>query len=91
MGGWPRNWAELTRDIGCEMCESGRPDANRCPGSPMILAQVSRSHYRRSSQRRWFQRHSFGPARTRSASCLIIVIRQQMCDACLPVDMRHMV
>jgi len=26
---WPRNWAELTRGIGCEMCESGRPDANR--------------------------------------------------------------
>ena len=26
---WPRNWNELTRGIGCEMCENGRPDANR--------------------------------------------------------------
>ena len=25
---WRRDWAELTRGIGCEMCESGRPDAN---------------------------------------------------------------
>jgi len=29
MNEWPRNWAELTRGIGCEMCENGRPDANR--------------------------------------------------------------
>ena len=28
MGEWPRNWAELTRGIGCEMCEQGRPEAN---------------------------------------------------------------
>src|SRR6266700_2947953 len=28
MDEWPRNWAELTRGIGCEMCENGRPDAN---------------------------------------------------------------
>lgn len=28
MSEWPRNWAELTRGIGCEMCEGGRPDAN---------------------------------------------------------------
>jgi diadenosine tetraphosphate (Ap4A) HIT family hydrolase len=29
MGEWPRNWDELIRGIGCEMCEGGRPDANR--------------------------------------------------------------
>ena len=29
MGEWPENWAELTRGIRCEMCEGGRPDANR--------------------------------------------------------------
>ena len=28
MGEWPRNWDELTRGIGCEMCEGGRPEAN---------------------------------------------------------------
>src|SRR5437879_756892 len=28
MNEWPRNWSELTRGIGCEMCEGGRPDAN---------------------------------------------------------------
>ena len=29
MSEWPRNWAELTRGVGCEMCENGRPDADR--------------------------------------------------------------
>ena len=28
MSEWPRNWADLTRGIGCDMCENGRPDAN---------------------------------------------------------------
>ena len=28
MSEWPRNWADLIRGIGCEMCENGRPDAN---------------------------------------------------------------
>jgi len=26
---WPRNWPELIRGIGCEMCRAGRPDADR--------------------------------------------------------------
>lgn len=26
---WPINWGELTRGVGCEMCENGRPDSNR--------------------------------------------------------------
>ena len=29
MGEWPRNWPELIRGIGCEMCEAGRPAADR--------------------------------------------------------------
>ena len=29
MGEWPRNWPDLIRGIGCEMCEAGRPDADR--------------------------------------------------------------
>lgn len=28
MNEWPRNWDELTRGVGCEMCESERPDAD---------------------------------------------------------------
>ena len=29
MSEWPSNWDELTHGVGCEMCENGRPDANR--------------------------------------------------------------
>jgi diadenosine tetraphosphate (Ap4A) HIT family hydrolase len=29
MGEWPRNWDELTRGVGCEMCQNRRADANQ--------------------------------------------------------------
>jgi diadenosine tetraphosphate (Ap4A) HIT family hydrolase len=29
VGEWPGDWADLIRGIGCEMCESGRPDADQ--------------------------------------------------------------
>jgi diadenosine tetraphosphate (Ap4A) HIT family hydrolase len=29
VGEWPRNWANLVRGVGCEMCEAGRPDADQ--------------------------------------------------------------
>lgn len=29
MNEWPPNWTELTRGVGCEMCEGERPDADR--------------------------------------------------------------
>ena len=29
MSEWPRNWADLIRGVGCEMCEAGRPDADQ--------------------------------------------------------------
>src|SRR5882757_7960391 len=25
---WPSNWNQLIRGVGCEMCESGRPDSD---------------------------------------------------------------
>jgi diadenosine tetraphosphate (Ap4A) HIT family hydrolase len=29
MSEWPPNWADLTRGIGCGMCQSGRPESDR--------------------------------------------------------------
>ena len=29
MSEWPRNWPDLIRGIGCEMCQAGRPEADR--------------------------------------------------------------
>jgi diadenosine tetraphosphate (Ap4A) HIT family hydrolase len=28
MSGWPENWADLVRGIGCPMCEQGRPESD---------------------------------------------------------------
>lgn len=29
MSEWPRNWSDLIKGVGCEMCEAGRPEADR--------------------------------------------------------------
>ena len=29
MSEWPRNWPDLIRGVGCEMCQAGRPEADR--------------------------------------------------------------
>jgi diadenosine tetraphosphate (Ap4A) HIT family hydrolase len=53
MSEWPPNWDELTRGIGCEMCEGGRTDANaygirvhagRCADAYLQRADVQRGY-----------------------------------------------
>ena len=62
MGEWPRNWAELTRGIGCEMCESGRPDANRY-GVRILAGRYAAAYLQRADVQRgytlviWHGRH----------------------------------
>jgi diadenosine tetraphosphate (Ap4A) HIT family hydrolase len=62
MGEWPRNWAELTRGIGCEMCESGRPDANRY-GVRILAGRYADAYLQRADVQRgytlviWHGRH----------------------------------
>ena len=29
MGEWPGNWADLIKGVGCEMCQSGRPESDQ--------------------------------------------------------------
>jgi diadenosine tetraphosphate (Ap4A) HIT family hydrolase len=62
MSEWPRNWDELTHGIGCEMCESGRPDENAY-GIRIHAGQYTDAYLQRADVQRgytlviWHGRH----------------------------------
>lgn len=51
MDQWPSNWADLTRGIGCKMCENPRPDADnygvRIHSGPCTDAYLQRADVQR--------------------------------------------
>ena len=53
MGEWPPNWDELTRGIGCEMCENGRPDADRY-GVRILAGRYSDAYLQRADVQRGY-------------------------------------
>ena len=53
MGEWPPNWDELTRGIGCEMCENGRPDADRY-GIRILAGRYSDAYLQRADVQRGY-------------------------------------
>ena len=53
MGEWPRNWPELIRGIGCEMCEAGRPDADRY-GIRVLEGKYSDAYLQRADVQRGY-------------------------------------
>ena len=50
---WPRNWPELIRGIGCEMCEAGRPDADRY-GIRILEGKYSDAYLQRADVQRGY-------------------------------------
>jgi diadenosine tetraphosphate (Ap4A) HIT family hydrolase len=53
MGEWPPNWDELTRGIGCEMCENGRPDADQY-GVRILAGRYSDAYLQRADVQRGY-------------------------------------
>jgi diadenosine tetraphosphate (Ap4A) HIT family hydrolase len=66
MGEWPPNWADLVRGIGCEMCEAGRPEADRY-GVRILEGRYSDAYLQRAKVQRgytvviWRGRHVTEP------------------------------
>ena len=66
MGEWPRNWAELIRGVGCEMCENRRLDSDRY-GVRIHQGRYSDSYLQRADVQRgytvviWRGRHVTEP------------------------------
>jgi len=67
MSEWPRNWPELIRGIGCEMCQAGRPDSDRY-GLRILAGKYSDAYLQRADVQRgytvviWRGRHINEPA-----------------------------
>lgn len=53
MGEWPKNWAELLQGIGCEMCENGRPEADRY-GVRILRGRYSDAYLQRADVQRGY-------------------------------------
>jgi diadenosine tetraphosphate (Ap4A) HIT family hydrolase len=53
MGDWPRNWQELTRGIGCEMCQSSRPDADKY-GIRVLAGRYTDAYLQRADVQRGY-------------------------------------
>lgn len=53
MGEWPKNWAGLLQGIGCEMCESTRPDEDRY-GVRILRGQYSDAYLQRADVQRGY-------------------------------------
>jgi diadenosine tetraphosphate (Ap4A) HIT family hydrolase len=66
MAGWPANWADLIRGVGCGMCEDGRPDASRF-GVRVLAGRYSDAYLQRADVQRgytvviWRGRHVTEP------------------------------
>jgi len=66
MGEWPPNWDDLIRGVGCEMCESGRPEADQY-GVRIMAGRYSDAYLQRANVQRgytlviWRGRHITEP------------------------------
>ena len=53
MSEWPRNWPDLIRGVGCEMCAAGRPEADRY-GIRILKGQYSDAYLQRADVQRGY-------------------------------------
>lgn len=66
MGDWPGNWADLTKGIGCEMCQAGRPESDQY-GVRILEGRYSDAYLQRADVQRgytvviWRGRHVTEP------------------------------
>jgi diadenosine tetraphosphate (Ap4A) HIT family hydrolase len=66
MGEWPGNWADLVNGIGCEMCQSGRPEADQY-GVRVLAGRYTDAYLQRADVQRgytlviWRGRHITEP------------------------------
>ena len=53
MGEWPGNWDELIQGIGCEMCESERPESDQY-GVRIMAGRYSDAYLQRADVQRGY-------------------------------------
>ncbi|MGO9079860.1 MAG: HIT family protein [Streptosporangiaceae bacterium] len=99
MGEWPRNWGELLRGIGCEMCEGGRPDANQY-GIRVLEGRYADAYLQRADVQRgytvviWRGRHVNEPTELTGAEAAgywseVLAVARALITAYRPLKMNY--
>ena len=99
MGEWPGNWGELIRGIGCEMCENGRPDADRY-GVRILEGRYSDAYLQRADVQRgytlviWRGRHVNEPTELTDAEAAgywaeVLAVARALIGAYQPLKMNY--
>ncbi len=99
MGEWPKNWAELLRGIGCEMCESGRPDEDRY-GVRILRGRYSDAYLQRADVQRgytlviWRGRHVSEPTELDEAEAAgywaeVLAVARALIEVYQPLKMNY--
>jgi diadenosine tetraphosphate (Ap4A) HIT family hydrolase len=99
VGEWPPNWDELTRGIGCEMCEQGRPEANEY-GIRVRAGQYTDAYLQRADVQRgytlviWRGRHVNEPTELGDAEAAgywaeVLAVARGLITAFRPMKMNY--
>ena len=99
MAEWPRNWTELTRGVGCEMCENGRPDASRY-GVRIYAGRYTDAYLQRADVQRgytvviWRGRHVNEPTELNGAEASgywteVLTVARALIDLYKPLKMNY--
>jgi len=96
---WPRNWAELTHGVGCEMCEAGRPDTSRY-GIRVHAGRYTDAYLQRADVQRgytviiWRGRHVNEPTELDDAEASgywaeVLTVARALIDVYKPLKMNY--
>ncbi len=99
MGDWPGNWDELLRGIGCEMCETGRPEASKY-GLRIRAGRYTDAYLQRADVQRgytvviWRGRHVNEPTELTDAEAAgywaeILTVARALISAYRPLKMNY--
>jgi diadenosine tetraphosphate (Ap4A) HIT family hydrolase len=99
MGEWPHNWAELTRGVGCEMCEYERPDADDF-GLRIHVGRYTDAYLQRADVQRgytvviWRGRHITEPTELNDAEASgywaeVLTVARALIDMYKPLKMNY--
>jgi diadenosine tetraphosphate (Ap4A) HIT family hydrolase len=99
MGEWPGNWADLIQGVGCEMCQSGRPESDQY-GVRVLEGRYSDAYLQRADVQRgytvviWRGRHVTEPTELDAAEAAgywaeVLAVARAMISVYRPLKMNY--
>jgi diadenosine tetraphosphate (Ap4A) HIT family hydrolase len=99
MGEWPGNWADLIKGVGCEMCQSDRPESDQY-GVRVLEGRYSDAYLQRADVQRgytvviWRGRHITEPTELDAAEAAgywaeVLAVARAMISVYRPLKMNY--